>query len=35
MDRKERKALMMQLKLAKKNGDDDLVADLEDRLGIE
>jgi elongation factor 3 len=32
MDRKERKAIMKQLKAAKKAGDDDLIAELEDRL---
>jgi len=32
MDRKEKKAIMKQLKAAKKAGDDDLIAELEDRL---
>jgi elongation factor 3 len=35
LDRKEKKALMKQLKAAKKAGDDDLVAELEEKLGIE
>jgi len=34
LDRKEKKALEKQLKAAKKAGDDDLVAELEERLGI-
>jgi elongation factor 3 len=32
MDRKERKAIMKQLKAAKKAGDEDLIAELEDKL---
>jgi len=35
IDRKEKKRLMAELKAAKKAGNDDLVAELEDRLGIE